>query len=74
MRIAALAAALAFLAGAPADGQAPKSRKKDEDFVKAKPAVGDPLPEVAVFTPDGKELRTASLRGRFTVLTFGCLT
>jgi len=52
----------------------PKGRKKDEDFVVARPCAGDPLPEVTVFSPDGKEFKTSSLRGHYTVLTFGCLT
>ena len=60
---------------APADGQGPqKSQKRDEEFVRTRPVVGDTLPEVTVYTPDGKESQTASLRGHYTVLTFGCLT
>ena len=63
LRTAALAAA------APA-----QPRPTEEDFVKAKPAVGDPLPELTVYAPDGKEVKTSDLRGHYTVLTFGCLT
>jgi cytochrome oxidase Cu insertion factor (SCO1/SenC/PrrC family) len=63
---------LALALAAPAAAQGKKER--EEDFVKARPAVGDPLPDVTVYSPDGKEFSTASLRGHYTVLTFGCLT
>lgn len=56
---------------APATGQ---QKKNEEDFVKEKPAVGEKLPDVTVYAPDGKEVKTSSLRGHYTVLTFGCLT
>lgn len=62
------------IAAIPADARAQRNPKKDEEFVKARPAVGDPLPEVTVSTPDGKPFETARLRGGYTVLTFGCLT
>ena len=52
--------------------QTPK--KSEEDFVKAKPTIGDALPVVTVYTPDGKAVKTSSLRGQYVVLTFGCLT
>jgi cytochrome oxidase Cu insertion factor (SCO1/SenC/PrrC family) len=66
---------LAFAIGVlPAEVRAQKSRKKDENFVVANPTVGDLLPELTVYTPDGKEFKTANLRGHHTVLTFGCLT
>lgn len=62
-----------LLAAVPAPAQDPKGQR-EEDFVKAKPAVGDPLPDLTVYSPDGKEVKTADLRGHYTVLTFGCLT
>lgn len=37
-------------------------------------AIGTPLPDVTVFDEQGKEFKTASLRGSYTVLVFGCLT
>ena len=52
----------------------PEKKRSEEDFVKEKPAVGDPLPDVTVYAPDGKEVKTSDLRGHYTVLTFGCLT
>jgi cytochrome oxidase Cu insertion factor (SCO1/SenC/PrrC family) len=48
--------------------------KSEEDFVKSKPAVGETVPDVTVYDPSGKEVKTSSLRGHYTVLTFGCLT
>ena len=48
--------------------------RDDPDFVKKRPTVGDPLPDLTVYTADGKEFRTSSLRGHYTVLAFGCLT
>ena len=53
-----------------------QQRKKasEEDFVKEKPAVGDAFPDVVVYDPKGKEVKTSSLCGHYTVLTFGCLT
>jgi len=58
----------------PAVALAQQPRKSEEDFAKEKPAVGDPLPDLTVYSPDGKEVKTSSLRGHYTVLTFGCLT
>jgi cytochrome oxidase Cu insertion factor (SCO1/SenC/PrrC family) len=64
---------LALLCALPAAALA--QRPKDDDaFITDKPAVGDPLPDLTVYTPDGKEVKTSSLRGHYTVLTFGCLT
>lgn len=66
--------ALAF-AASPAEAWAQRrNRNRDENFMASKPAVGDALPDVTVYTPDGKPFKTAELRGRYTVLVFGCLT
>lgn len=62
------------LAMVPVEVAAQRNPKKEAAFVIAHPTVGDPLPDVNVFTPDGKPFRTADLRGHYTVLTFGCLT
>lgn len=48
--------------------------KKDEEFLKEKPVLGEMFPQLSVYTPDGKEFRTGDLRGHYTVVTFGCLT
>ena len=62
-------------AAAPTQPAAPVAAPADEDdFLKEKPAVGDAIPELVVYNPDGKEVKTSSLRGHYTVLTFGCLT
>jgi hypothetical protein len=68
--IALAALAMAACAG-PAAGQA---GREDPEFVKKAPTIGDPFPELTVYTPDGKEFHTKNLRGHYTVLAFGCLT
>jgi cytochrome oxidase Cu insertion factor (SCO1/SenC/PrrC family) len=70
--IGVAAATLLACLALPATAQ--KDRKSDEDFVMEKPAVGELLPDVTVYDPDGKEFKTTDLRGHYTVLTFGCLT
>jgi peroxiredoxin len=65
-----LGVCLALALGGPAVAQ----MKEDPEFVKKAPTVGDPFPELTVYTPDGKEYKTADLRGKHVVLTFGCLT
>jgi cytochrome oxidase Cu insertion factor (SCO1/SenC/PrrC family) len=67
--------AAASLSQPPAKDRPMKDRPvKDADFAKAKPAVGDTLPDLTVYSPDGKEVKTSELRGHYTVLVFGCLT
>ena len=71
--LALLAAAL--LATLPVGVAAqPDKKKNEENFAKEKPAVGDALPDLTVYSPDGKEVKLSSLRGSHVVLTFGCLT
>jgi cytochrome oxidase Cu insertion factor (SCO1/SenC/PrrC family) len=65
---------LAFLPSTAESQPKQKEKLKGEDFAKAKPAVGDPLPDLTVYSPDGKEVKTSTLKGNYTVLTFGCLT
>ncbi|MEC9093981.1 MAG: hypothetical protein VX438_14830 [Planctomycetota bacterium] len=36
--------------------------------------VGSPIPGIKIFDDQGKEFNTASLKGSYTVLSFGCLT
>jgi hypothetical protein len=48
--------------------------REDPDFVKQSPAIGESFPDLTVFTLDGKEFRTSSLSGNYTVVSFGCLT
>ncbi len=38
------------------------------------PAVGTELPTVSAFDQQGERFSTASLKGSYTVLVFGCLT
>lgn len=69
----ALAALIAALPAGAALAQ-PEKKKNEADFVKEKPAVGDKLPDLTVYGPDGKEVKLSGLRGSHVVLTFGCLT
>ncbi len=48
--------------------------KKDEEFLKEKPVVGEMFPQMSIYSADGKEFKTSDLRGHYTVITFGCLT
>ena len=43
-------------------------------FDQQAPAIGQPLPDVKLYTADGKEFSTSQLKGSYTVLVFGCLT
>ncbi|HSQ58240.1 MAG TPA: hypothetical protein VLM40_21120 [Gemmata sp.] len=66
---------LFFFATMPCSALAqPEKKKSEEDFVREKPAIGDLLPDLTVYSADGKEVKLSSLRGRYVVLTFGCLT
>lgn len=38
------------------------------------PSVGSTIPNVDLFDEQGKPFSTASLRGHYSVLVFGCLT
>ena len=73
MRIILLVAVLLGLAQAP-PGARGQAKKSEEEFAKEKPTLGDEIPARTVYAPDGKEVKTSSLRGHYTVLTFGCLT
>jgi len=53
---------------------AAQAGREDPEWVKKSPTVGDMLPDLAVYSADGKEFKTSSLRGHYTVLDFGCLT
>lgn len=48
--------------------------REDPEWVKKSPTIGDKLPELTVYTADGKEFKTSGLRGQYAVLVFGCLT
>lgn len=51
-----------------------REKAAEEDFPAQKPTVGDLLPDAVLYAPDGAPVKTAALRGHWTVLTFGCLT
>ena len=57
---------VSFLLSLGRAGPGAREKKNEEDFVKEKPAVGDALPDLTVYSPDGKEVKTSSLRGHYT--------
>jgi hypothetical protein len=46
----------------------------NERFAGRKPVVGDTIDNLVAFDEDGAELDFADLRGKYTVINFGCLT
>lgn len=74
MRLSPFVLALLAATLPPAAALAQPPKKDEADFAKEKPAIGNVLPELSIYSPDGKEFKTADLRGHYTVLTFGCLT
>lgn len=69
-----LLAVLGF-AGSPAAAQFNPRQQATERFEKTAPAVGEPLPDVAVYDAGGKELRLSELlHGHYTIIVLGCLT
>lgn len=62
------------IAALPAAAIAQPPKKDEAAFAREKPAIGDRLPDLTVYSPDGKEVKTSSLRGQHVVITFGCLT
>ena len=43
-------------------------------FDETSPAIGEPLPDLTCHDAEGNEFKLASLKGRHSVLLFGCLT
>lgn len=66
--------AITFMFPPSADAQRRNLKSREVEFMKTPPLIGDPLPEVEVFDLDGKPFSTASMKGHYSVLTFGCLT
>lgn len=74
MRFASLLILILAFVLCPSGLQAQRMQEREADFLRLDPLIGDPLPEVTVYSSDGKPFKTADLRGHYTVLTFGCLT
>ncbi len=51
-----------------------RMQEREQEFLRSKPKVNEVLPDVTVYDVAGREVKTSSLRGHYTVLTFGCLT
>ena len=54
-------------------GQSGRSQVSSS-FNRNSPGIGESIPEVTVYTADGKKFSTSQLKGSYTVLVFGCLT
>jgi hypothetical protein len=74
MRTFSLFIVAAALLASPPNLRAQRMQEREAEFMRSKPLVGDRLPDVTVYSADGKPFNTADLRGHYTVLTFGCLT
>lgn len=74
MRLTSLLALGLAIAICPPIALGQRMQEREEDFLRSKPLIGDPLPDVTVYSADGKPFKTADLRGHYTVLTFGCMT
>ena len=46
----------------------------DAKFNRDKPTLGDMIPDVTAYDENGKELKLRDLKGKHTVIVFGCLT
>jgi cytochrome oxidase Cu insertion factor (SCO1/SenC/PrrC family) len=58
---------------AKAAAESPRERV-NRMFESKAPGIGQPLPDITVLDADGREFPLRSLRGKHTVLVFGCLT
>lgn len=58
----------------PSLASAQNLHEREAEFLDTAPLIGEPLPEVTVYSADGRPFPTSNLRGHYTVLTFGCLT
>jgi hypothetical protein len=74
MRLAAVVVFVATFVTCAPGAQGQRMQEREEEFLRSKPLVGDPLPDVTVYSVDGTPFKTSDLRGHYTVLTFGCLT
>ena len=65
---------LGMVAGAQAPGDRGGRQRGTERFLREAPKVGEALPDLTLYDSGGGEVHLGSMRGHFTVLTFGCLT
>ena len=72
MRLTVLVLTLIYLL--PITAFAQRKKKNEDAFPRERPAVGQKLPDLIAYDVQGNEVSTASFRGHYTVLTFGCLT
>jgi hypothetical protein len=68
--------ALAVCSANPGWAQQGEARREavSRAFMAGAPDVGEPFPEPTIYDDAGREFLLRSLRGKYTVLVFGCLT
>ena len=49
-------------------------RSNDSRFLQDSPRVGETIPDIAAYDENGKKLKLRELKGKHTVIVFGCLT
>ena len=78
-----LSTCVLLLAATPGMGQQRQNRQQGRQdprsgmnarFLEADPKIGEPIPDVSLFTAEGDEFNLAAVKGSYTVLVFGCLT
>lgn len=69
-----LVALIAVASANPGWGQAQQRRMSEEQFAEKSPKVGEVLPNVKAFDEQGRPVELKDLRGKYTVLVFGCIT
>lgn len=74
----AVTVGISVLSSLPAQAQQAMSfglRSLEERFEAASPGLGKRVPNVPVYTAEGEKVRFRDLvRGKYTVVVFGCLT
>lgn len=72
--VLAVAAASAVVDAQPGQRSGGRRMQMPKMLGEDVPGVGDPFPDVLVYTDAGDPYRTNLLKGKYTVLVFGCLT
>ena len=69
-----LAASIGMMAGPLAAEVVEKPEAKESEMTDRLPEIGSAIPDEEIFAASGDPFRTSTLKGRYTVLVFGCLT
>lgn len=69
-----LAASIGMMAGPLAAESIEKPEAKESGMTDRLPEIGSTIADEEIFSENGDPFRTSLLKGRYTVLVFGCLT